>query len=174
LSEAPGPPGAGSGGALAGALAEASGVLFLCTGNMVRSAFAELYARHLRCPLPVASAATTYRNEALLGETARALEARSVSRDWLRDFRPRHLADVLGNLDPRGVVLGMTRGHLAALRLRPEIHARGFLLGETLRPGLEIRDPVLEGADFEATFALLARCVEALVEGLRGARPLAP
>ena len=40
------------------ALREAETFVFLCSGNMVRSAFAELYAQHTGFPLPVRSAAT--------------------------------------------------------------------------------------------------------------------
>ena len=50
---------------LAEALSGASHLRFLCSGNVVRSAFAELYARHVGCPLPVDSAATTFQNAEL-------------------------------------------------------------------------------------------------------------
>ena len=71
------------------ALAHASGVRFLCTGNVVRSAFAELYARHVGLPLPVDSAATHYENTHLLRPTREALLARGVSPALLEAFRPR-------------------------------------------------------------------------------------
>ena len=160
------PAGAAASRELDEALAGARGVLFLCTGNMVRSAFAELYARHLGSPLPVASAATRYRNDHLMAETARALEARGVSSAWTRAFRPRHIADVLDDLDPGTLVLGMARMHLDALARRPELRRRAFLLALVRGEALEIADPVLEGADFELTFARVAGCVETLVERL--------
>ena len=72
-------------------------MLFVCSGNMVRSAFAELYARHLGIPITVHSAATTFRNDSIFPETA---------------------------------------------------------------------DPVLEGADFDRTFARVAHCVDGLVRFL--------
>jgi len=147
-------------------LEDARGVLFLCSGNMVRSAFAELYARHLGCPLPVSSAATLFRNDHLLPETALALEARGVPAAVTRAFRPRHLDDHLGDLDGASVVLGMARMHLEPLLLRPLLRERAFLLGSLLGVEREIRDPVLEGADFELTFQRVARCVEALVARL--------
>ena len=160
-------------GELERALAGASGVLFLCSGNMVRSAFAELYGRHLGCPLPVGSAATRYRNRRILGETARALHELGVPEEWTRAFRPRHVADLLDSLDESTLVLGMTHAHLGALVPRPEILARGFLLARVIGSEEEIRDPVLEGADFELTFRQVAVCVRALVAELRarGAGP---
>jgi protein-tyrosine-phosphatase len=150
------------------ALAGASSVLFLCSGNMVRSAFAELYARHLGCPRPVRSAATVFRNDHILSETARALEARGVPATWTRAFRPRHLSDLLEELDPHTLVLGMARMHLDALECRPALRQRAFLVPRLVGGTDEIADPVLEGADFARTFERIAACVENLVERLRG------
>ncbi len=146
-------------------------VLFLCTGNMVRSAFADLYARHLGCPLPVSSAATLFRNDHLLDETARALEARGVPPAWTRAFRPRHLSDLVDDLDESTLILGMARQHLEPLARRPELQQRAFLLARLVGETDEILDPVLDGADFELTFRRIATCVETLVSRLRGRAP---
>jgi len=148
------------------ALTGASSVLFLCSGNMVRSAFAELYARHLGCPRPVRSAATVFRNDHILAETARALAARGVPGEWTSAFRPRHLSDLQDELDPRTLVLGMARMHLDALERRPALRQRAFLLPRLVGETDEIADPVLDGADFELTFQRIAACVETLVERL--------
>ena len=152
--------------ALREALAEASEIVFLCTGNMVRSAFAHVYAEHLGCPRPVRSAATVYRNEGLFAETASALRRRGVDEAAIKDFRSTHLDDLIDELPTDAVVLGMRHGHLAALAGRPDLVRRAFLLGELVNGG-EIEDPVLEGADFEATFTAVALCVEELVWVLR-------
>ncbi|MSR62298.1 MAG: hypothetical protein EXS08_07630 [Planctomycetes bacterium] len=150
-------------------LAEARGILFLCSGNMVRSAFADLYARHLGCPLPVGSAASLFRNDRMLRETALALQARGVSPAEIRAFRPGHIADIAPGLGEATLVLAMSRMHLQALASWPALQRRSFLLSGVLGETLEIADPVLEGADFERTFARLARCVEELVLHLRHA-----
>jgi protein-tyrosine-phosphatase len=144
------------------ALHGAGTLVFLCSGNMVRSAFADLYARHLGCPVAVRSAATVYRNGDLLAETARALLDRGVSADALRAFRPTHLHDLLPALRGAVVFLGMRRHHVEAVGPWPQHRARAFLLDAPR----EIADPVLEGADFGATFARLAQCVEELVREL--------
>jgi hypothetical protein len=136
---------------------------------MVRSAFAELYARHLGCPRSVRSVATTYRNERIFPDTARALRARGVEEAWIRAFRPTHLQDFAA--EPRGapIFLGMRQHHVAALDPWPDFRRRGFLLA----PGEEIADPVLEGADFDATFARVAKMpghrvvVDGLMQGNR-------
>jgi protein-tyrosine-phosphatase len=154
-------------GELEPALAGARAVLFLCSGNMVRSAFADLYARHVGCPLPVSSAATHFRNAHIMDETARALETRGGPAGWTRAFRPRHLSDLIDELNESTLILGMSRQHLAALSRRPELLPRAFLLARVVGEAGEIQDPVLEGADFEHTFRRIATCVEALVKSLR-------
>jgi len=147
--------------ALAQALAEADGILFLCSGNMVRSTFAELYARHLGLALPLASAATRFRNRGMYPETHAALLRRGVAARELARFRSRHLDDLDAPFARRALVFGMRSEHLQAACTRGA--TRTFLLGALLEPPAEIPDPVLEGADFEATFADLARAVERLV-----------
>lgn len=92
-------------------------VRFVCSGNMVRSAFAELLARHLGCPLPVDSCATTYRNPAVHPETRAALLRAGVDAAACDRFRPRHVDDLPEDGVPR-LVLGMTGEHLAAYRAR--------------------------------------------------------
>lgn len=144
------------------ALAEAGGILFLCSGNMVRSTFAELYARHLGLALPLASAATRFRNHGMYPETRAALRARGVGERELAAFRSRHLDELAEPFARRTLVLGMRAEHLGAAVAAGAERGRSFLLGEFLAPGEELPDPVLEGADFEATFARLATAVERL------------
>jgi len=148
--------------ALTRALTEADGILFLCSGNMVRSTFAELYARHLGLALPLASAATRFRNRGMYPETRAALRARGVAERELAAFRSRHLDELVEPFARRTLVLGMRSEHLRAAEGAGAGRGRGFLLGEFLAPGEELPDPVLEGADFEATFARLATAVERL------------
>jgi protein-tyrosine-phosphatase len=149
---------------LRSALRNASCVVFLCSGNMVRSAFAELVARAHGVPLPVRSAGTVFRNDRLLPETAAAARARGVPEAWVRAFRPTHLDDVLATLDARSVVFGMTRTHLEALAARPELAQRAFLLSAVAGDAQEIADPVLENADWDRTFESVAAHVATLRE----------
>lgn len=137
------------------ALADAAEVLFLCSGNIMRSAFAELYARHRGLPLPVRSAGTTYWNSALHPATARALTGRGVARSLLAGFRPTHLDTAPAG--PRTVVFGMTRAHLEGLG-----QERAFLASELRGRHADIPDPI-DHPDPGPVFAEVARCVDALV-----------
>ena len=122
-------------------LQRAERVLFLCSGNMIRSAFSELYARHLGVAWPVESAATTYRNDRIHGIAARALRARGVSESWISAFRPRHV-DQLGSVSQDTLVLGMTREHLDDWSgLGPP----AWLLSEVAGRQVEIEDPMFTG-----------------------------
>ena len=135
---------------------------FVCSGNMVRSAFAELYARHLGCVLPVDSCATTYRNPGLYPETRAALLRLGVNPDACDGFRPRHL-DELPEDGLSRVVFGMTPDHLDAYRLRFGARDPLLLLGAVDGTGQPIADPVLEPIGFAEVFAAVARNVRALV-----------
>ena len=151
---------------LAGDLARARSIRFLCTGNVVRSAFAELLARHLGCALEVDSAATVYQNEGLFPETRAALRARGVPESLCAGFTPRRLDRLPADADPDRLVLGMSREHLEAYaRARGHVEPRHRVLELLGRPE-DLRDPVLEGADFEQTFATLERALRRLVRVL--------
>ncbi len=147
-------------------LAQAEDVLFLCSGNILRSAFAELYARHLECPLPARSAATTYSNERIHPAVPRALRARGVALDALGEFRPRHVRDADVHVGARTLVLGMTRDHSEALRGLGLDAPPAFLLSRASGLREEIDDPFLNG-EFSRVFQAIAQHVDALVAQLR-------
>jgi len=148
------------------ALQSARALRFLCTGNVVRSAFAELYAHGRGCSLEVDSAATTYQNSNLFPETRAALLERGLSASLLDAFAPRHLSR-LGPEDPTDlIVFGMGPEHLDAWRcLRPDA-GPCFLLSELLGYKRRIADPVMDGASFEGAFEEIERCVDALIDAL--------
>ena len=147
-------------------LDDAQRIVFVCSGNMVRSAFADLYARHIGFPREVASIATTYRNDGLYPETFHALRERGLADGVLRAFRPTHVDDAGHLFDADTVLLAMTHRHLDALRHSPAAGCPAFLLSRVLGREDEIADPVLEGADFGRTFHTVERCVDALAREL--------
>lgn len=152
--------------ALLTSLQGAGGLCFLCSGNALRSPFAEILARHLGCPLPVNSAATTYRNATLFEQASSALAQRRVPRAAWSSFRSRHLDDLLQEqaLPEDWVVLGMTAEHLADARLRLP-RQRMLLLGDCAGLG-EIADPYMDDISYGVVFAQVERCVRLLVLGL--------
>lgn len=156
-----------TGPALAAELRAAPAVLFVCSGNMLRSAFAELYARHLGCAVALRSAATTYDNARIHPEAAAALRGRGVPDADVRAFRPRMLAEVAPALPPGTLSFGMTGEHLAALARLPALAPRARLL-TALRADErgEIDDPLFTG-EYERAFARIAACVDALARALR-------
>lgn len=130
-------------------------MLFLCSGNIMRSAFAELYARHVGVPVRLRSAGTTYRNSALHPATARALARRGVAAALVGAFQPTYLPAERSSEIGRGtVVFGMTRAHLADI-------TGSFLLNELRGRHAEISDPI-DHHDPGAIFDQVALCVDAL------------
>ncbi|MFT4542955.1 MAG: protein-tyrosine-phosphatase [Planctomycetota bacterium] len=152
------------------ALEIATSIRFLCTGNVVRSAFAELYARHKGCPLPVDSAATTFQNAAIFEETVEALREYGVPDQLVQAFRPRHLSRISTAPTPSLVLFGMTAEHLEHWKSRFPAHIAAFLLSDIDGSGVRISDPVMDGADFEQTYAQIAELVGQLIEHLNRGR----
>ena len=148
---------------LRAALAGAEGLLFLCSGNMIRSAFAELYAQHLGAPLRLRSAGTIYPNSAIHPRAGAALEARGVPAAWPARFRPTLLRD----LEPRSgeVLLGMTQRHLTEAR-EQGFEGRSFLILAALSSGQEVPDPYFDGG-YDEAFDVLERATAAIVAELQ-------
>lgn len=161
---------------LVAALKDVGAIRFLCTGNAVRSPFAELYARHLGCPVPVDSAATRFRNTSLFPETRAALLELGVDKSLITGFRPQHLSTCAPPEALPLVVFGMTPDHLDAYGQMTSLPADTFLLLELVGREGGIADPVLDDVPFEFAFTEVARCVEALVVHFlgesRGAEPM--
>ncbi len=150
------------------ALRRVETVRFLCTANAVRSTFAELFARHLGCPLPVDSAATVYQSPELFPETRLALLERGVDAALLADFEPRRLDRLVDDeAQVERLVLGMSPEHLEAYRESFPATRHAFLLTALLDRAEAVADPVLEGASFEDAFEVIATAVAELVQALR-------
>ena len=151
---------------LATQLRSASGIAFLCSGNMIRSAFAHLYARHISCPLPVRSAGTIYENTRIHPETAANLVARGVNSGWTLAFQPTHLSKLLPQLDDRTIIFGMKYEHLMVLPAVSGFSERSFLLTNLLDRNEELADPMFEGG-LEGVLNTIAECVDTLVAHLK-------
>ena len=138
------------------ALARCDEILFLCSGNILRSAFAELYGRHVGVALPLRSGATVYDNRSLHPGAERALQERGAPRALWRDFRPTPLQR-LAPPGPGTLVFGMTAAHLSAF---PE-HGARFLLSEVLGRREDIADPI-DLVDMRPIFDTIQSAVDRL------------
>ena len=143
------------------ALEQSESCLFLCSGNIIRSAFAELYARHLGWEHALRSAGTLYPNSQIYPEAHAALRARGVSETLICAFRPQRIADLCPSPDRTEIVIGMTAEHLQQAT-EQGVPGPCFLLMEALGETREIADPYFEGG-FEGVFTDIARAVEAIV-----------
>ncbi|MCP3918221.1 MAG: hypothetical protein GY711_21945 [bacterium] len=156
---------------LRAALETARAVRFLCSGNAVRSPFAELYARHLGCPVPVDSAATRFHNTSMFAQTRQALVEIGVARGELDAFVPRHLFEASAPAAEPCVVFGMTPDHLQAWAATTSLPTDTFLLNELIGHASGISDPVLDDTPFDEAFRAVAACVESLVLHLLARSP---
>ncbi|MFT7668743.1 MAG: protein-tyrosine-phosphatase [Planctomycetota bacterium] len=147
---------------LKSALQESDSCLLLCSGNMIRSAFAELYALHLGWSVPVRSAGTTYPNSRIHPEARAALLALDVDSDLIKQFRPRLISDLAPAPSDNELVIGMTNAHLAEA-FDQGASGPAFLLTAAVGEDHEIADPYFEGG-YDSVFADIARCIESLIQ----------
>eukprot|EP00993_Chasmostoma_nieuportense_P004834 NODE_5482_length_648_cov_24.785029_g5318_i0.p1 GENE.NODE_5482_length_648_cov_24.785029_g5318_i0~~NODE_5482_length_648_cov_24.785029_g5318_i0.p1 ORF type:complete len:154 (-),score=32.38 NODE_5482_length_648_cov_24.785029_g5318_i0:121-582(-) len=146
---------------LAAAIQDSTTVMFVCSGNAIRSAFADVYSQHIQLRFPtVLSSGTIYQNKTLFPETAQALKQRSVDKALISKFRSSMCAD--HSFDPKtAVIFVMTNTHLRDIPA--EWKPRSYLLLEVLGRKQEIQDPSFEG-NYESAFAEIQQCVDRLQE----------
>jgi protein-tyrosine-phosphatase len=123
-------------------LARCNHVLFLCYGNINRSALAEQHLRQLAVPrLTISSCGFHVPDGRPLDPTMRAL-AKEASVDFPAWSSRTVSRELVASAD---LILAMEAGHLTRLRAEyPEVEGRAFLLSCVTSPGtipLEIRDP---------------------------------
>ncbi|MCY3414044.1 MAG: hypothetical protein INQ03_20540 [Candidatus Heimdallarchaeota archaeon] len=139
-------------------------ILFLCSGNIIRSAFAEIYAKHLGLK-NVHSAGTVYFNNAITQEAARRLIEEGVDMDLLNQFQPTHISE-LQLINPREyIIFGMKQEHLDSTYIQNFPYK--FLLSEINDEKYEIKDPYFEGG-YNEVFDMIKNLLEKLVYNILG------
>lgn len=150
-------------------------VLFVCSGNLIRSPFAARYCQTLAVregiSIDVRSAGT------LAGISGSpppaAVEAARTRQIDLSDHRSIAVSRPLAGW--ADVILVMDAGHRAILRDRcPEATGKVFFLSSLTgwMPERDIRDPLGRPAEvMSAAFARIERAVEALADACRAASP---
>lgn len=155
------------------AIKEAQTVIFLCSGNIIRSAFADIYSRHMCIErVRVLSAGTTYRNSSLHENTYAALSVRGVAKALLDNFAPTYLPDMdLVSEEPNlgatpYLIFGMTDDHVSFVRKNiPSLSYQTFLLKELIGQKTNIGDPYFEG-NWDEAFNDISTCVTVLCKML--------
>jgi len=90
-------------------LHQATTIYFVCSGNIIRSAYAELLARHLGLD-HVASYGTTYRNRRIHRRSAAELQKQQVNQSLIDEFSPTYISEAQP-FDPQDLHIVMTEKH---------------------------------------------------------------
>jgi len=160
---------------LTNAILECERIVFVCSGNIIRSAFADVYSHHrgipdkskIKNPKKISSLGTTYFNSSIHENTETALKDQGIPETDIRNFIPTHISRGTELKDGKTVFFGMKYGHLEDLeKMVGNVRGRAFLLTELIPDEFkkcpEIRDPYFEGG-WEETYELIKRCVDQLV-----------
>ena len=125
-------------------------ILFNCSGNIMRSAYAEMMFEKIlqdkfgETRIISESGGVIYRNDRIAYETKKILIEEGVSPDRIKKFRPRHIDyyhDAFKNAD---LILTMSTEHLPYLQ---EFNDKTFLLNEfAFNEMRNIADPFFEGS----------------------------
>ena len=133
-------------------------IVFVCSGNIIRSAFAHLYAENIGISKTIRSLGTVYKNSKIHSNTRSELAKLGVSTKLMNDFHPTHIDDFIIS-GCHAVFFCMTNEHLQQL----ENYAikNVFLLSEILNQKEEIGDPFFLGR-FQETFMNIKNCLDKL------------
>ncbi|MHA2501582.1 MAG: arsenate-mycothiol transferase ArsC [Candidatus Kariarchaeaceae archaeon] len=135
-------------------------IYFVCSGNIIRSSFAELLARH-RGLTNVASYGTTYHNSAIHTRSNDELLRLGVSTDLIRDFHPRHISDLSGFVD-RDLHVVMTQDHKDQLEMRGIPPDQIVLITEFINRNDDVADPYFSGNYTEA-YSTISQAVDQII-----------
>ena len=147
-------------------------VVFLCSGNVIRSAYAELvFAKMiseedcLRGRINVQSGGVTYRNIRIYPEIEEYLLQEGIDPHQIDSFQPRHIRDHSELLAEAGLILVMTREHLT--RIPKAYQEKAYLLYQyAFGKPLEIPDPYFE-PPMERAVSLLKKALKGLFKRMK-------
>lgn len=142
-------------------LKECDLILFLCSGNIIRSAFADLYARHICIEKNILSAGTTYFNSRISPEAEEELVSLGVNSNTITKFSPTHISNLDLTNFSKIIVFGMKRPHLSDFDLFPEKVIGKYLLSEIRGTKEEIADPYFEGG-YSSVFNQIKNLIDEL------------
>ncbi len=134
--------------------------VFVCSGNIIRSAFAHLYALHLGI-INVDSFGTTYHNETIHPKTKTELLKIGVDKETIDNFKPKHISKFKS--PPNPIFLVMTEKHRKQLIQKGINPSKISKITQLIGNTNDIRDPYWTRR-FKHAFQTIKKCVQALAE----------
>lgn len=141
------------------ALQECDTIVFLCSGNLIRSAFADIYSKHINIPKTLKSAGTDYYNAKISNKVIKVLESMGVDNNLIENFKPTNQSELVLDPNQMVVVFGMKNQHIAKCNIAKEQVLGSYLLSEISGTKIEIADPYFEGG-FDDVIQLIKKYVD--------------
>lgn len=146
-------------------------LLFICSGNIIRSPYAEilfekmLVEADLESRFILSSGAVTYRNSRISTMSYNELLKEGISSSRIKSFYPRHIDDHRHLFSNADIILVMSRDHQSKLsRFKEKSHLLTEFAG--LSPE-DVPDPYFESTP-EIAYNMIKRSLQALIECLKG------
>ncbi len=132
--------------------------VFVCSGNIIRSAFAHLYAQHIGIK-NVDSIATTYKNQKIHPETKKQLLKLGIPEEKINKFKPKQISQFKIPQNPMFIV--MTEKHKQQLISKGIPEDKIKKITQFIGKNNDIADPYWTRR-FTHAFKTIKECVQAL------------
>ncbi|MHA1170275.1 MAG: arsenate reductase/protein-tyrosine-phosphatase family protein [Candidatus Hodarchaeales archaeon] len=141
-------------------------ILFICSGNIIRSPYAEILFEQmiidagLKSRFIINSGAVTYHNSKISTLSYNELLKEGVSSSRIRSFYPRHIDDHPQLFSQADLILVMSREHLSKLsRFKDKSHLLTEFAG---LPPEDVPDPYFESTP-EKAYSMIKKSLQALI-----------
>jgi protein-tyrosine-phosphatase len=136
-------------------------IYFVCSGNIIRSAFAELFARHLGLN-NIASYGTTYQNTTIHQRSAIKLKELGVPENWINEFQPRHI-NSLDEFNDHDLHVIMTNKHHSDLLREGIRESQIVYITEYLGMKVNVEDPYFSN-NYEEAYKTISEAVTQIID----------
>lgn len=131
---------------------------FACSGNIIRSAFAELLTKHLVKEKMISSLGTEYHNSQIHPQTKRILLDKGIESIKIDNFQPTHISKINPTAIENIIFFSMTNDHKAKLEKYFGPKIKSYLLREIMNENREIEDPYFS-ENYDKVFSSIEECV---------------
>ncbi len=135
-------------------------IVFVCSGNIIRSAFCHIYSKHLGIS-NIQSFGTIYQNARIHPKTREELIRLGVNPVLIDEFIPTHISHFTFPKDP--IFFVMTSEHKSHLVNAGVSAEKIEFITSLIGKQEEVPDPYFTG-DYETVWNILTRCIHALSE----------